>query len=1256
MAFTHLHLHTEYSLLDGATRIRDLPKRIKELGMDSVAITDHGNMYGVVDFYRAAKAEGLKPIIGCEIYVAPEGRTKRDGRGHGYNHLVVIAENNVGLANLNRIVSQGWIDGYYYKPRVDYEVLEAHSEGIIAFSGCLSGEIPTALLDNNYELAREKTMLYASLFADGNFYLEVQANGMEEQAKVNRGLRQLSDELNIPLVATNDSHYVYQEEASTHEVLLAMQTGKTMNDDDRMRFDSDQHYIKSEAEMRADLAEYQDAVDNTQVIADRCNVELDFDTIHLPKFEAPNGQDSVSYIRDVTLQTLRQRYDNLSNPRHSWEEYLERVEHELDVIIEMGYEDYYLIVKDYVDFARSREIMVGPGRGSGAGSLVAYALGITNIDPMEYNLIFERFLNVDRVSMPDFDIDFCYERRQEVIDYVYDKYGAESVSQVVTFGTIGAKTAIKDVGRVLEVPYSLTDRISKLIPRTLDITLDKALEMNPELRELYNGDSTVKQVYDLARHFEGLPRHTSTHAAGVIISGVDITDIAPVSRNDDAIVVQYSKENIEDLGLLKFDFLGLRTLTVLRDTKDLLRDDKGIDLDIDSIPFDDANVYEMISRGETAGVFQLESGGMTSFMKDLHPEHFEDIIAGIALYRPGPMEQIPRYIESRHDKTKIRYDHPLLEPILDVTYGVIVYQEQVMQIVQELGGFSMGQADILRRAMGKKDPKLMASYEELFIFGGVDDKGRDVDGCIKRGVDEQTGKKIYKDLQAFAGYAFNKSHAAAYAIVAYQTAWLKYYNPKEFMAAMLNSFLGDLGQAENYINVCKEMGIGILAPDVNHSFARFTTEGDSIRIGLGAIKNIGTAQINKLVEEREVNGKFEDNGDFLRRAHEVGISKKVIESLIYAGACDGFGEYRSRLMSGLEPYYHILSQSGKTQMEGQLSFFDFAPEETVEISQPKYLDVPEYSKSDLLAKEKEMLGVYISGHPLEEYSQRLTSKRVVKATELNADAVESEASNEADELMQTHHYQDNDEVFMAGIISKKRNVTTRKNDLMCFLEVEDMSGTYEVVVFPKSLMQFRNILMEGNTIIIQGRVSQKDDFPNNVILNYAELLPKDNVKLDVSSRFKFIDMAPDNRAVAQAMPLVAKSKTKAEFKIDNSSNEVDRMDQGGQGNQVNHGHHGNRENHGNRGNHGSQEDSSLLQDLITPESRLVIRVKDSSFARDIFNLCLQHRGKTPVWLFIEDSKELALLSKNTGADLNPEFLKILTGKYGLDNIAIEMAN
>lgn len=1216
MAFTHLHLHTEYSLLDGANRLKDLPARLRELGMDSCAITDHGAMYGVVDFYTLMKKEGIKPIIGCEVYVAPEGRLLKE-KGLGFGHLILLAKDNNGLMNLNKIVSQGFIDGFYYKPRIDYEILRRYSEGLIALSACLSGEIPRALLMGDRELAREKARLYREIFGSENFYLEIQANGMPEQQRVNRELRILGAELGIPLAATNDCHYMRQEDAAAHEILLCMQTGKRMSDPDRMRMGCDTLYVKSEAEMRRDLPDYAEAIENTALIAERCQAELDFSTIHLPDFTAPDGRSSPEFLRAESRAGLMKRLD--LPHRQGEAEYYARLDHELEVIIEMGFTDYYLIVWDFIRFAKEDEIMVGPGRGSGAGSLVAYALGITNIDPLEYNLLFERFLNVDRVSMPDFDIDFCYERRQEVIDYVNRKYGQDRVAQVITFGTLAARACLRDVGRALDMPYADTDKISKMIPTDLHMTLDKALEVNAELRKLYDADESIRTVYDTARKFEGMPRHASTHAAGVIISSIDITDVAPLARNDEALVVQYAKENVADLGLLKFDFLGLRTLTVLRDTRDMARENHGAVIDYDRLPLDDVHVYDMLSAGDTAGVFQLESSGMTSFIKELKPDNFEDIIAGIALYRPGPMEQIPRYVQARHDKSYIKYHHPLLQPILEVTYGTVIYQEQVMQIVRDLGGFSMGQADLVRKAMSKKNSDLLDSYEELFIFGGVDEKGRPVDGCLKRGVSEPTGRLIYKELRAFAGYAFNKSHAAAYAVVAYDTAWLKYYYPVEFLAAMLNSYLGDLSQAANYVQVCKNMDIAILPPDVNHSFARFRTERGAIRFALGAIKNVGEQQIKALVQEREENGVFVDFGDFLQRAFDRGLSRKVIESLIFASACDCFGERRSRMMSAVDPYYEMLSQSRKNHMEGQVSFFDLGADEAMEIAPPKFLEVEEYARQELLAKEKEMLGIYFSGHPLEDYAKRLTREGYTSAAELNP--VPNPESENEELLVQQQGPADQAEIKMAGMLLKRRNITTKRNELMSFLTMEDLTGQFECVLFPRTLEQFNAFIREGRVLALQGRVSQKEDFPNSMIVNAAEIMPPDTDTWPQGSSFAPRSQVGGLRSQDRQNEPVYRSEAKPSA----------------------------TENSG----------ESSIPDLSPSAARLVLKlpgVSTEPLTRSLTALCQYWRGDTPMAIYFEGDGVLSELPPELSVETTPMFLYALVERYGINNIWIGNAS
>lgn len=1087
LSFTHLHLHTEYSLLDGANRIAKLPDRIKELGMTACAITDHGVMYGVIDFYKACLRAGVKPIIGCEVYVAAHGRFSKDGLKDksGY-HLILLAETNEGLQNLYYLVSMGFLEGFYYTPRIDKELLRKHSAGLIALSACLGGEVAQCILAEQPNKAREVAKEYNELFGAGNFFLEIQANGMQDQLKVNRALKEISQELDIPLVATNDAHYTMPEDARPHEILLCMQTGKVITDPDRMRMGTDQLYIKSPQEMAAAFADVPEAVENTEKIAERCHATLDFDTIHLPAFDVPQGFTSAEYLRNVSLAGLERRLSNLSVANKA--DYLERLDMELSVIDSMGYNDYYLIVWDFIRFAREQRIMVGPGRGSGAGSLVAYCTGITNIDPLKYSLLFERFLNPERVSMPDFDIDFCYERRGEVIDYVTAKYGAEHVSQVITFGTLAAKAAIRDVCRALDVPLNETNRLAKMIPNELKMTLAKALETSADFKQAYENDPRAKEVIDTAMLFEGMPRHASTHAAGVIISSQPIVELAPLSKNDESVVVQYSKDNVESIGLLKFDFLGLRTLTVLQDTKDMVRANYGVEIDFDALTMDDPAVFQMISEGNTAGVFQLESAGMTSFMKELKPTSLEDIIAGVSLFRPGPMKQIPKYVAGRHARSKITYHHPLLEPILNVTYGCMVYQEQVMQIVRDVAGFSLGQADNVRRAMSKKKPEDLARYEELFIQGGIDETGKVVDGALARGLDLQTARTIWEEVMDFAGYAFNKSHAAAYAVVAYQTGWLKHYYPVEFMAAMLNSFIGKLGEAATYIEICRNMGIEILPPSVNFSQVKFTTENGAIRFGLAAVKNVGMQPLEALVTERETSGPFNTYGDFLRRMSAYGLNKKMIESLIRASAFDCFGITRSKLIAALEPFLSYLNRQKNQVMDGQISLFDLGDAVAPEPIEPEYPNVPDFPKSELLSMEREMTGVYISGHPLDDYSAAWEERGIITADMLRLSS-DPEEGQEIDKMSEAVLH-DQQRGLMAGLIVQRTNKMTRHNELMCFLTVEDLYGRYEVIVFPRVLQEFNTILEEQNVVYIDGKVSMNDEQETKFIAEKFRPLPK----------------------------------------------------------------------------------------------------------------------------------------------------------------------
>ena len=1082
--FVHLHLHTEYSLLDGAIRIRSLAQRLKELGMTSCAITDHGVMYGAVDFYRIMKEEGIHPIIGCECYVAPRGRFNKEGSADREPyHLILLARDNEGLKNLNRLVSAGFTEGFYYRPRIDRELLEKYSGGLIALSACLAGEIASNLMKDQFEEARQTALWYDRVFGRGNFYLEIQSNTIPAQARVNQHLIRISQETGIPLVATNDCHYMRKEDAMAHDVLLCMQTGKHVSDKDRMRMPTDDFYIKSEAEMRMFFPNIPSAIENTAVIANACNASYIFGVTHLPSFDVPpDYPDHDSFLSSLAQKGLQHRLLDIREPLQT-QEYLDRLSYELSVISQMGFTDYFLIVWDFIRYAREQGIMVGPGRGSGAGSLVAYALSITNIDPLRYGLIFERFLNSERVSMPDFDIDFCYERRQEVIDYVTAKYGEDRVAQVITFGTLAARACVRDVARALEVPYAESDRLAKMIPFAIGMTINKALEMSPDLKNAYTNNPQAASVIDTAILFEGMPRHASTHAAGVVISNGPLTDIAPLSKNDDSVVVQFDKNNVEAIGLLKFDFLGLRTLTVMRDTAAMVLQNHGIKIDYDHIPMDEHNVYEMIGRGDTEGVFQLESAGMTNFMTELAPATLEDIIAGISLYRPGPMDQIPRYVKARHDPKLIHYDHPLLEPILNVTYGCMVYQEQVMQIVRDLAGFSMGQSDNVRRAMSKKKPAIMEKYRQMFVHGGIDELGRTVDGALRHGVPERTAEKIFDDVAQFAGYAFNKSHAAAYAMIGYFTAYLKYHYPTEFMAAILNSFRGNLSQAAWYIGCCKKMGIHVLAPDINMSQGKFTTEGEScIRIGLSAVKNVGEAAISLLVDEREKFGPFTSFGDFLRRMFKYDMNRKMIESLVLASALDAFSIPRSQLLAVVDPFYAQLASSKRNMMEGQISLFGMTSgEEDITLSEPMYPGTDEFSVSEKLSKEKEVLGLYVSGHPLEEYKSSI-------AYSTNTDSSAFVSASGEEEVISERVLIDQDQVTMAGLLLSRTTKTTKKQELMAFLQMEDLLGGYEVIVFPKVFQMYSQLLQENRVLLIRGRVQiREDEQPKLIAESFSEL-------------------------------------------------------------------------------------------------------------------------------------------------------------------------
>ena len=1059
MAFTHLHVHTEYSLLDGSSKIRELTARAKELGMDSMAITDHGVMYGVIDFYRAAREVGIKPILGCEVYVAPGSRFDREnGAGEDrYYHLILLAENNTGYKNLMKIVSKGFVDGFYYKPRVDLDLLETYHEGIISLSACLAGEVQKYLARGMYEEAKRSALRYSEIFGKDHFYLELQDHGIPEQKMVNQGLLRLSQETGLELVATNDVHYTFAEDAKAHDILLCIQTGKKVTDEDRMRYEGGQYYCKSEEEMRKLFPYAQEAIDNTHKIAERCNVEIEFGVTKLPKYEVPEGFDSWTYLNHLCREGFKTRYPDDDGTLSR------RLDYELGVIKTMGYVDYFLIVWDFINYARSQNIMVGPGRGSAAGSIVSYTLGITNIDPVRYNLLFERFLNPERVSMPDIDVDFCYERRQEVIDYVVRKYGKDQVVQIVTFGTLAAKGVVRDVGRVLDLPYAMCDSIAKMIPNDLGMTLDKALTANPDLKKLYNEDEQVKYLIDMSKRLEGLPRHTSMHAAGVVIGSRSIDEFVPLSRAaDGTITTQFTMTTIEELGLLKMDFLGLRTLTVIQNAVRLAEKDYGIKLDMDHIDYNDKKVLESIGTGRTEGVFQLESGGMKGFMKELKPENLEDIIAGISLYRPGPMDFIPRYLKGKNDKTSITYECPQLEPILSPTYGCIVYQEQVMQIVRDLAGYTMGRSDLVRRAMSKKKTAVMEKERQNFVYGN---EAEGVKGCIANGIDEKTANHIYDEMIDFAKYAFNKSHAAAYAVVSYQTAYLKYYYPKEFMAALMSSVMDNVSKFSEYILTCRRMmDIAILPPDINEGESGFSVSGDGIRYGLSAIKSVGRPVVDAILEERKKNGIFSSMEDFINRMTNKEVNRRTIENFIKSGAMDSLPGTRRQKVAVAPILLDNKARERKNAWEGQMSLFDLVSEEEKKEYQVSFPDVGEYSKEELLAFEKDILGVYISGHPLDDY-EGLWRKNI---TATSADFIVDEETEEA-------VVKDGMKVVIGGLVAGKVVKITRSNQLMAFITLEDLMGSVEVIVFPKNYEADRDVLTEDSKIFIKGRVSLGDE-------------------------------------------------------------------------------------------------------------------------------------------------------------------------------------
>ncbi len=1085
MEFTHLHLHTEYSLLDGSGKIKEMVHQAKELGMDSIAITDHGVMYGVIDFYKACLAEGVKPVIGCEVYVAPNSRFDRElgNNEERYHHLVLLAENNAGYQNLMKIVSRGFLEGFYYKPRIDYEVLEKYHEGIIALSACLAGEVSSNLLRGFYQEAKEAALRLQSVFGENNFFLELQDHGMAEQKAVNQGLLRLSQETGIPLVATNDVHYTYAEDADPHDILLCIQTQKKVNDENRMKYEGGQFYMKSPEEMLQLFPYAKEALTNTHEIAKRCNVTITFGEYKLPVYPVPEGYQAFDYLKKVCKEGMVKRYGDV--PQELWD----RMDYELETIGSMGFVDYFLIVWDFIKYAKDHEIMVGPGRGSAAGSIVSYALEITDIDPIKYSLLFERFLNPERISMPDIDIDFCYERRQEVIDYVTRKYGKDKVVQISTFGTMAAKAVIRDVGRALDLSYAQVDTVAKMIPTELGITIEKALHDNKELRQLYESNSDVKYLIDMSKRLEGLPRHTSMHAAGVVIGKESIDEYVPLSRSsDESITTQFTMTTLEELGLLKMDFLGLRTLTVIQNAEALINKDRSIDdqFDIKTINYQDEKVYDLITSAKTEGIFQLESAGMKNFMKELKPRTLEDIIAGLSLFRPGPMDFIPKYVKGKNESGKIIYECPQLEPILSPTYGCIVYQEQVMQIVRELAGYSYGRSDLVRRAMSKKKESVMIKERKTFVYGNPEEG---IPGCISNGVPEAVANHIFDEMMDFAKYAFNKSHAAAYAVVSYETAYLKCYYPVEFMAALMTSVIDNPGKVSEYIYHCRQMNIEILPPDINEGFGVFTVADGAIRYALAAIKGIGRPVIEAIVSEREANGPFINIRDFASRLSGKEVNKRTIESFIKAGVFNGIHSNRRQLMMSYVQILDSISAEKKKALTGQMTLFDIVDETEkieYEVTMP---DVTEYNKEQLLAFEKEVLGIYVSGHPLEEYEARIRKNVTVNSNDF-----------EIDEDTEKPRVMDGRTELIGGMITSKTIKSTRNNSMMAFITLEDLFGIVEVIIFPRDFEKYKNLLGPEEKIFVRGKVTVEEEKAAKLICQ--EIIPFDAIPCELWIKFK----------------------------------------------------------------------------------------------------------------------------------------------------------
>ena len=1103
--FCHLHLHTQYSLLDGFSKIDKLMDKVKELNMDSVAITDHGVMFGAIDFYKTAKKKGVKPIIGCEVYVSFRSRFDRENIDKKSYHLILLAKDNIGYQNLIKIVSLGFVEGFYYKPRVDFEVLEKYSEGIIALSACLAGEIPQRLMEGRYEEAKLAALKLNNIFGAENFYLELQDHNIPEQAKVNMYIQKLSRETGIPMVATNDVHYLEKDDWKTHEILMCIQTGKTLQDEHRMEFQTNEFYLKSPEEMEDLFKGYNGALENTVKIADACNVTFDFDTIHLPEYKVEEDKTPSEYLRELCYKGLKKRFKEPS------QEVIDRLEFELNVIEKMGYVAYFLIVWDFIYFAKSNDIMVGPGRGSAAGSIVAYTLEITDVNPIEYSLLFERFLNPDRISMPDVDIDFCYEKRELVIDYVKRKYGEDHVAQIITFGTLGARASIRDVGRVLGISYQDVDKVAKEIPFALGMTIDKALDTNPNLKKLYLANEQIRELIDISRNVEGLPRHASTHAAGVVISKAPVDNYVPLYMHQNSITTQFPMTTLEELGLLKMDFLGLRTLTVIQDTIKLVKENHNIDIDFSNVKYDDKKVYETISNGDTLGIFQLESAGMRQFLKELKPDDFEEIIAGISLYRPGPMESIPVYIKNKNNPDHIVYVHEKLKPILDVTNGILVYQEQVMQVVRELAGYSYARADLVRKAMSKKKMSVMEEEREYFVNGKLDNEGNiEIQGCVRNGISKDAANEIYDNMIDFAKYAFNKSHAACYAVLAYQTAYLKAHYKVEFMAALMTSVMGNTDKVVQYIRECNDLNIEVLPPDVNSSVRIFSVENGNIRFAMSAIKNVGENAVNSIVEERRKNGNYKSLQNFIKRVSGQDVNKRLVESLFKAGAFDSLNLNRAMLMANFEKIWDSTNNERKNNIEGQVSLFDTV-ENLEENTEMVY--VSDFSQRERLAMEKEVLGLYITGHPLKDYTEKL--KRLASHN--------TAVLKEMQENYEQYQYEDNRMIIVGGIISEKVYKTTRTKEMMSFLTLEDEFGTIEVIVFPKVLNAFSNVVNEDEVVTVKGRLQLKEDDMPKIIAMEIRSLDYDITSLDIPKKIYIKIPSINNPIVKEIEKIILKN-------------------------------------------------------------------------------------------------------------------------------------